>query len=98
MNAECRRIAEQLRRTFSGEPWHGSPMLDLLAELSPEQARGHPLRSAHSIWELVLHIDFWLQAALNATERVPLPKLDGPQGTARGDWPALHDDSSVAWF
>lgn len=98
MNSESPRIADELRRAFKGEAWHGSSLLDLLDDVSPDQARTRLLRSVHSIWELILHIDFWLQAALEATRGVPMPRLDGPQGTASGDWPGLHDDSAVAWF
>jgi uncharacterized damage-inducible protein DinB len=94
MNAESLRIADQLRRAFIGDPWHGSPLVDLLAGITPEKARARPLRSVHSIWELVLHMDFWLHAALDATQGVGMPKLDGGQK----DWSALRDDSSAAWI
>jgi uncharacterized damage-inducible protein DinB len=98
MTSESLRIADQLRRAFKGEAWHGSSLLDLLDDASPDQAQARPLASAHTIWELILHIDFWLQAALDATRGVRMPKLDGPQGAAPGDWPDPHNDSAVAWF
>jgi len=98
MNAECQRIADQLRRAFIREAWHGSPLLDLLDDVSPEQARARPLPAAHNIWELVLHIDFWVEAALNATQGVAMPKMDGAAGHAKGDWPALTDAGALNWF
>jgi hypothetical protein len=94
MNSESLRIADQLRRAFTGDPWHGSPLLHLLAGITAEQARAHPVPSVHSIWELVMHIDFWLHAALDASQGVAMPKLHGTEG----DWPALRDDSSAAWI
>jgi hypothetical protein len=94
MNSESLRIADQLRRAFTGDPWHGSPLLDLLGGIAPSQASARPLPSAHNIWELVLHIDFWVHAALDATQGVPMPKLDG----AARDWPALGDAEAAAWF
>jgi uncharacterized damage-inducible protein DinB len=94
MNSETARIADQLRRAFRGEAWHGPSLLDLLAEIAPEQARARPLRSAHSIWELVLHIDIYLQVCFEATRGTPMPEL---YGTGR-DWPALTADSADAWF
>jgi uncharacterized damage-inducible protein DinB len=94
MNSETTRIADQLRRAFRGEAWHGPSLLDLLAEITPEQARASPLRSVHSIWELVLHIDIYLQVGFDATRGTPMPKLFGTER----DWPALKDDSAVAWF
>jgi uncharacterized damage-inducible protein DinB len=98
MNAECLRIADQLRRAFIREAWHGSPLLDLLDDVSPDQARARPLAAAHNIWELVLHIDFWVHAALAATQGVAMPKLDSPGGRAKDDWAALTDTSALAWF
>jgi len=93
MNSESLRIADQLRRAFTGDPWHGSPVHDLLTGITGEKARTRPLTSVHSIWELVLHIDVYLQVSFEATEGVPMPEL---YGTER-DWPALRDDSAAAW-
>jgi uncharacterized damage-inducible protein DinB len=94
MNSESARIADQLRRAFRGDAWHGPSLLDLLAEITPEQARARPVRSAHSIWELVLHIDIYLQVGLDATRGTPMPQLFGTER----DWPALTADSAEAWF
>lgn len=93
MSSESPRIADQLRRAFTGDPWHGSPLLDLLAGVTAEKARARPLRSVHSIWELVVHIDVYLKVGFEATQGVPAPSL---YGTER-DWPALRDDSAAAW-
>ena len=92
MNAESLRIADQLRRAFAGDAWHGSPLRDLLAGVTSDEARARPLRHVHNIGELVLHIDVYLHVAFEATRGVPMPKL---YGTER-DWPALHD-SAAAW-
>jgi uncharacterized damage-inducible protein DinB len=94
MNFESLRIADQLRRAFSGDPWHGSPLLDLLAGITAEKARARPLPSVHSIGELVVHIDVYLQVAFEATRGVPAPKLYGTEK----DWPAPHEDSEAAWI
>jgi hypothetical protein len=94
MNSESLRIADQLRRAFTGDPWHGSPLIELLAGLTAEQARSRPLRPVHSVWELVLHVDVYLRVALDASRGVAMPKLYGTEG----DWPVLRDDSSAAWI
>ena len=93
MNSESLRIADQLRRAFAGDPWHGSPLLDLLAGITAGKACARPLRSVHSTWELVVHIDVYLQVALEATRGVPAPKLYGTEK----DWPPLYDNSEAAW-
>jgi hypothetical protein len=94
MNSESLRIADQLRRAFGGDAWHGSPLSDLVAGIAAEQACARPLPSAHSIWELILHIDVYVRVAFEATQGVAMPKL---YSTAK-DWPAVRDDSEAAWL
>lgn len=87
MNSECVRIADQLRRAFGYDPWHGPPLSDLLDGVTAEQARAHPVPSAHSIWELVLHIEIYVRVALDAIRGVPQPKLY----ETKQDWPAAGE-------
>ena len=49
-------IADQLRRAFEGDAWHGPALLELLQDVDSTTAAAKPLRNVHSIWELVLHI------------------------------------------
>jgi hypothetical protein len=92
MNAESLRIADQLRRAFAGDAWHGPPLQQLLAGVTAEQACIRPAGLAHSIWELVLHIELWAHAALEATQGVPMPRLYGTEK----DWLAA-DEGGTAW-
>jgi hypothetical protein len=94
MNTECLRIADQLRRAFQGEAWHGPALRELVANVTAEQALAHPLASAHSIWEIALHIDAWTQHALGAVQGTAMPK--DFYGTEK-DWPAVTEKSSGAW-
>jgi hypothetical protein len=93
MNTECLRIADQLRRAFDGKAWHGPSLKELLADVTVQQAHAHPVAHAHSIWELVLHIDVWMQAADDAVRGVPMPKIVGTEK----DWPPVTDASETAW-
>jgi hypothetical protein len=93
MNTECRRIADQLRRAFAGDPWHGPALRDLLNGVTAEQANARPVRGAHSIWELGLHIELWARVALETVQGAPLPRLYGTEK----DWPAVADASNAAW-
>ena len=77
---EASRVADQLRRAFSGDAWHGSPLSKLVSDVSADQAFARPLQSAHTIWELVLHIDAWVNAALQAAHGGMMPKLVGTDG------------------
>ena len=85
--SECARIADQLRRAFGNDPWHGPPLSELLDGVTAEQARARPVADAHSIWELALHIELYVRVALDATRGVPMPKLY----ETREDWPAAGE-------
>lgn len=56
MASELSRIDEQLRLSFEGGAWHGPALLEVLAGLGPDAASAHPIRGAHSVWEIVLHL------------------------------------------
>jgi uncharacterized damage-inducible protein DinB len=57
--SESARIADQLRRAFYGDAWHGDSLFEILRGVTAAQASARPIKNAHSIWELVLHIAAW---------------------------------------
>jgi uncharacterized damage-inducible protein DinB len=59
---EIERILDQLNRAWGGPSWTGVAIQPLLDAITDEQARAHPLPSAHSIIELVAHISTWMDA------------------------------------
>jgi uncharacterized damage-inducible protein DinB len=89
--SETARIADQLRRAFSGEAWHGDSLLEILDGITAAQAAARPIKHAHSIWELVLHITAWDNAVRRRLggEAVELP---GEQ-----NFPSVMDASEGAW-
>jgi uncharacterized damage-inducible protein DinB len=93
MNNECLRMADQLRRGFEGKAWHGPSLKELLADVTTQQAAARPIATAHSIWELVSHIQVWTQAATQAVQGVPMPKIVGTDK----DWPPVTDSTAEAW-
>ena len=64
MSTEPQRIADQLHRAYAGGAWHGPALRQLLRGVSARQAAARPVRGAHTIWELVLHITAWKRAVL----------------------------------
>jgi len=84
---ETSRIADQLRRAFYGEAWHGPALLEILRGVSAAEAAARPLPKAHRIWEIVRHVAVWDEAARRrmAGEVVqPAPHEDWPGVTERG--------------
>jgi uncharacterized damage-inducible protein DinB len=78
---EAKRIAHQLRASLKGPAWHGPSLLDILGDVSAEEARARPLATAHSMAELVVHVTAWVDAARRGLDS-ELVSLDGA-----ADWP-----------
>jgi|SRR5712672_355617 len=93
MNAECLRIAGQLRYAFEGKAWHGSAVMELLQGVGAAQAGSHPIKGAHSIADLVMHIGVWEQVALDAIKGTPMPKALPPEQ----DFPAAATGQESEW-
>jgi hypothetical protein len=93
MNDECLRIADQLNRAFSGDAWHGPPLRELLHGITAEQARERPLASAHTVWELTVHMDLYVKAACEAVQGIPMPRWFG----AGQDWPQITASEESDW-
>jgi uncharacterized damage-inducible protein DinB len=84
-------LADQLRRAFQGDAWHGPALLELLEDVDAAMAAAKPLPEVHSIWELVLHIAAWDAAARRrlAGETVQL--------TGAANFPVVPNPSDAAW-
>ncbi len=88
---EKSRIADQLKRAFEGDAWHGPAVLEVLEDVSARAAAAKPIRGAHSIWELVLHIAAWDGAIRRRMEGQALQLSD------EQDFPSVRDTSDTAW-
>lgn len=89
--SETSRLADQIRRAFEGEAWHGDSVLELLSGVIAAQAAGKPIPNAHSIWELVLHIAAWDGAVLHRTAGASVTLSDDE------NFPSVKDTSEAAW-
>ena len=87
--SETRRIADQLKRAFEGEAWHGPALMEALAGITAQRAAARPVANAHSIREIVAHVAAWEDAVRRRLgEKVEL--------TDAQDWPAVGDGER-AW-
>ena len=57
-------IVDQLHRAFDGEAWHGPALMEILDGIDAHTAAARPIPTAHSIWELALHVSAWEQVCL----------------------------------
>lgn len=80
---EIDRIADELRRAWDGDPWHGDPVRALLDGLSAADAAARPIPGAHTAWEIVLHLATWTR---EVTRRLATGVAHDPEDP---DWPAV---------
>ena len=88
---ETARIADQLKRAFAGDAWHGPALMEILADVDAAAAAARPISKAHTIWELTLHIAAW--------DGVILRRLAGEAAspTDEENFPKVRDSGEVAW-
>lgn len=89
--SEAARIADQLGRAFNGDAWHGDSVFEILDGVTAVQAAARPIKNAHSIWELVLHIAAWDGAVLRQLSAAAVELSDAE------NFPAVADVSEAAW-
>jgi uncharacterized damage-inducible protein DinB len=89
--AEAARIADQLRRAFDGDAWHGDSLFEILEGVTSAQASARPIAGGHTIWELVLHIAAWDGAVLRRLGGAAVELSDAE------NFPPVTDASEAAW-
>jgi uncharacterized damage-inducible protein DinB len=89
--SETARLADQIRRAFEGDAWHGDSIKELLAGVTAAVAAARPIKDAHTIWELVLHIAAW-DGAVSRRIGGAAVKL-----TDKQNFPPVKDTSPAAW-
>jgi uncharacterized damage-inducible protein DinB len=89
--SEPTRLADQIQRAFEGEAWHGDPLLELLGGVDATSAASRPIKGAHSIWELVLHITAWDDAVRRRAGGKAVSV------SAKENFPPVNDTSESAW-
>ena len=89
--SETVRIADQLKRAFAGEAWHGPALMEILADVDAPAAAARPISLAHTIWELTLHITAWDSAILRRLAGQAASPSDAE------NFPKIRDTSESAW-
>ena len=89
--SQSARLADQIRRAFEGDAWHGDSIKQLLAGVTAATAADRPIKNAHTIWELVLHIAAWDDAV---SRRIGGAAV---QLTDEQNFPPVKDTSPAAW-
>ena len=69
-------VVDQLKRAFDGEPWHGPALMEILDGIDAKTAAARPISTAHSIWELALHVAGWEKVAIRRIRGVAATLTD----------------------
>jgi len=88
---EVARIIDQFERAYAGDAWHGTPVRAMLDDVDAGLASARPIAGAHTIWELVGHITWWLEAA---TRRLSGQAIEAEHDQ---DWPPSAPPGPAAW-
>jgi uncharacterized damage-inducible protein DinB len=89
------KLAARIERCVTGPMWHGPVLADLLDGVPHDRATAKPIASAHSIWEIVLHVTAWADIA-----RLRLAGQATGDPTPEQDWPPAPGSdpgSDAAW-
>ena len=89
---EAQRLAEQVRLSYEGGAWHGPSLGELLEGVTAEEAARRPLPAAHSIWELVHHVEAWEREALLTLQGKTYESHSGDR-----DWPPVVATTAECW-
>ncbi len=89
--SKIKEIINELKNVHHGNAWHGASLKDALEGIACEQAAAQPLKHAHSVWEIVAHIEGW--------EDVFRRRLEGQQISEpeTGDFPVPAERDETAW-
>jgi len=88
---EVKHLAEQHRRALEGGAWHGPALLEVLRGVTAKRAASRPISTAHSAWEIVLHVEAWDRVVLGRLTGDPIELSD------EENWPEVRDVNAAAW-
>lgn len=96
---EVELVIDLLKTTFDGRAWHGPSFMDTLKDVNTEEAGMRPVDQRHTIWEIVNHCAYWMDAFTGALKGKEMPRIvpgsdeDWPQmGATEEDWIGAKED------
>lgn len=90
--SDLEAIRDDLRQSYVGHPWHGSSITDVLEGVDAETAARRSVPTAHTIWELVLHMAGWTREVASRVRGASpkSPPQDWPRQNPNGGEKAWH--------
>lgn len=86
----AQKIAATLTGILEGDPWYGPSVRATLQGITAVAAAAQPIEAAHSIWQLVTHMNAWNHVCLRrmAGEAVEEPPINfqRPEAITPEEW------------
>ena len=91
-------VGQRIVDSLDGDLWHGPSLWELLEDVTPDVAAAKPLPGSHSIWEIVLHLNTWVEKAIGALDGIVIPTWPFPEDWPQpeGDWKTAQQDFGLA--
>jgi hypothetical protein len=89
---ELTRIADQMKRAWEGEAWHGPGLEEAIADVTVEEATVKPFPDAHPIWAIVRHLTTWVDIVWRRLEGEDVGTVSDSE-----DWPAVTGSGQEDW-
>jgi len=85
------KLISEINKVFSGQPWYGSPIYDILGQVTFETAYERPAKGGHTIAEIILHMLSWTEEIMDRLNEMPagLP--------TSGNWPDTGAPDEEKW-
>jgi uncharacterized damage-inducible protein DinB len=90
--SEVHRIGNLLKHGYDGQPWYGTALAKLLADVTAEQAAAHPIADGHSIWQEVRHVIAWRKVVCRLLQG---EAVDGVSD--EDNWPEPQKTDAASW-
>jgi uncharacterized damage-inducible protein DinB len=88
---ELDHLVDDHRRALEGDAWHGPALNEVLRGVTAKRAAARPIAEAHTIWEIVLHIEAWDRVVMGRLAGKPIELSD------EENWPTIRVTTEAAW-
>jgi uncharacterized damage-inducible protein DinB len=99
--SDLEALRQDLHKVYDGDPWHGSPITEVLKGIDADVAARRSIPHAHTIWEIVLHMTAWTREVASRVRGAPAksppedwaaPRFSGGEPA----WKTAKDDLAAA--
>lgn len=87
---EIQQLVRRYDETMDVDAWYGDPVWKILAGIGAQCAAAQLIPGTHTIWQLVMHMEFW--------ERIAARRFSGPvTPDEAGNFPPTPTANEAAW-